>query len=69
MGMITYQPLQINAGDLLFNQKVIRGINLGGFLMEISDEEKNNAYKRVSDDLRDGGKIFGTDIVKEVTLD
>ena len=37
--------------------------------MEISDEEKNNAYKRVSDDLRDGGKIFGTDIVKEVTLD
>lgn len=37
--------------------------------MSISNEERQSNFKEVSDDLRDGGKIFGTTIAKEIALE
>lgn len=38
------------------------------WVCSLSDEERNKWFKFLADDLRDGGKIFGSKIIKEVTL-
>jgi len=35
----------------------------------VTADERQAIFQRVSNDLRDGGKIFGSTIVKEIALD
>ena len=54
---------------MLFNSKTISGFALYSFLTTLTEEERKTITQRVSDDLRDGGKIFGSTIVKEISLE
>ena len=69
VGNLTGQPLHLNSGDVLFRDKSVVGFLLTIWLGKITAEEKAHAFKTVSDDLRDGGKIFGSQIVKEIKLE
>ncbi|CDW85776.1 zinc-binding dehydrogenase family protein [Stylonychia lemnae] len=68
VGNQTGSTLNLNSGDILFNDKTISGFMLHRFLISIPAEERQKILQRVSDDLRDGGKIFGSTIVKEIPL-
>lgn len=52
----------------MFGQKKLEGFTLYSWVYTIPEEELNRYKKLVSDDLRDGGKIFGTTFVKELVL-
>ena len=65
---LTGQSVPINTGDVLFNDKRVSGFFLGRWLTTSSPETVGKAYKEVADDLASGGKIFGSQIVKEVPL-
>ena len=62
VGNLTSQPLGgFNSGDFIFNGKSVRAFFLWAYLAEeITPQEAAEWFKKVSDDLRDGGKIFGT---------
>jgi len=69
VGNLTHTPIPINSGDILFNSKIVSGLILFKWLTKITPEESHHWKKKVSDDLRDGGKIFGTQVVKTVKLE
>jgi len=69
VGNLTYQPLVLNSGNILFTGKTVRGLFLFRWMTEITKEERAQWFKIVADDLRDGGHIFGTKVAKIVPLD
>jgi hypothetical protein len=60
--------VSLNTGDLLFNNKTVSAFLLFVWLTQSSKETIANAHKVLADDLASGGKIFGSQIVKEVPL-
>lgn len=68
VGNLTGQKLLLNSGDILFNDKSVVGFYLSKWISVVGPEEAQRAFKAVSDDLRDGGKIFGTQIAREFQL-
>jgi len=54
---------------MLFKTKTMVGLYMPKWLARTPAEETNYWKKRISDDLRDGGKIFGSEVVKIVNLD
>jgi len=68
VGNLTYQPLILNSGNILFTGKTVRGLFLFAWMSAITKEEKAEWFKLVADDLRDGGHIFGTTTAKIVSL-
>eukprot|EP00347_Sterkiella_histriomuscorum_P001967 403369978 len=69
VGTLTEDPLIVNTGSILFQSKSIVAFSLFNYLQSLSNDERQAVFQRVSNDLRDGGKIFGTNIVKEVSLE
>ena len=54
------QNVPINTGDLLFNDKRIRGFLLTPWIDQSDQDTIENAKKILADDLASGGKIFGS---------
>lgn len=69
IGNLTHSDLVVKTSNVLFSGKVIRPYLLLHELVKMTQEHKDRHFKIVSDDLRDGGKIFGSKIVQEITLD
>lgn len=69
VGILGGNELVINSGNALFMKKSVITFNLGHYLKDISNEEREKIFTELSNDLRDGGKIFGTNIVKEIPLE
>eukprot|EP00347_Sterkiella_histriomuscorum_P012077 403369977 len=69
VGNLSGETLNLNSGNIIFSNKTVRGFLLTPYLKELTEEERQAAYKRLADDLRDGGKIFGTQIVKEISFE
>ena len=65
---LTGQSVPINTGDLLFNDKRISSFFLPIWVESSSEETVKKGHKELADDLASGGKIFGSHIVKEMTL-
>ena len=68
VGNLTGETLNIISGDLLFRNKSIVGFILFGYLLSIPKETRDAHFAEVSNDLRDGGKIFGSNVYKEFPL-
>lgn len=66
---LSQENLSLDTNDIVFNDKTLRAFNLFQWLATSSPETIKNAHTLIADDLAAGGKIFGTQIVKEVTLD
>lgn len=60
-------PLQTD--DLRWNAKTVEGLALFNWLEQISNEEKQNYFKAIADDVKNGSPLFGTNVVKEVNFD
>jgi len=69
VGNLSHSAIPINSGDILFNSKTITGLYLSKWATKITPEELLHWKKKVSDDLRDGGKIFGTQVIKTVKIE
>ena len=54
---------------MIGGRKTITGLFLEDFLTRITAEEKEHYLKYVVDDISDGGKIFGSNIVKSYPLE
>ena len=54
---------------MIGERKTITGLFLEDFLTRITAEEKEHYLKYVVDDISDGGKIFGSNIVKTYPLE
>ena len=54
---------------MIGGRKTITGLFLADFFTIISSEEREYYFKLVVDDISDGGKIFGSNIVKTYPLD
>lgn len=68
VGVLTQEPIPINSGNLLFTNKKAEALLLPTWFQTLSHEEKEKALKEVGDDLSSGGKIFGSNIYKELPL-
>ena len=53
---------------MIGGRKTITGLFLSDFLTLINEEEKEKYFKTVVDDISEGGKIFGSNIVKTYPL-
>ena len=65
---LSKEDVPFNTGDILFNNKKVSAFLLFKWLATSSEETLTNAKKVLADDLASGGKIFGSQIVKEVPL-
>ena len=69
LGCLSYNPyVTFNMVDLYRNKKEITGIMMYEWIGALTSEERQRIYKRVADDLKNGGKIFGTKVTKTVAL-
>ena len=68
VGVLTQEPIPINSGNLLFTNKKVEALLLTTWFYTLPHEEKQRALKEVGDDLSAGGKIFGSNIYKELPL-
>lgn len=66
---LSHQPVPIDTGHLMFTQKSIQGFTLFSWLLSVSHEERQKAFKTVAEDLgSNNGSIFGTNFTKELPL-
>lgn len=68
VGSLTGQDNTVTLADIAMWQKKVRGLGFNDWLAEQSQEEQERIKKWIADDLLNGGKIFGTSIVKTVPL-
>jgi len=69
IGNLSHTPLVLNSGDIIFGAKVTRGFILYRWWVKLTEEEKKSWTSVVTEDFKaDGAQIFGTHILKEVTL-
>eukprot|EP00347_Sterkiella_histriomuscorum_P016989 403351085 len=61
--------INISGDEILFKDKSVRSFLIFHWLTTITQEHKERVFKQVADDLKEGGLIFGSNIVKEITLD
>jgi len=61
--------VSVKAYDITFEAKQIRGFMAFQTYYSATEEEIDNYFKVIKDDLVSGGKIFGTTLVKEYSLD
>lgn len=69
IGNLTMANLDLNTTDVLFHNKTLRSYLMMHEMAVLPQQEKDRIFKIISDDLRDGGKIFGSKIVKEIELE
>ena len=66
---LTHEPVPIDSAHLMFNQKSITSFFMFAWIGEISEEERQNAFKQVADDLgKNGGAIYGSNFTRELPL-
>lgn len=68
IGCLSGQSIPFDSSDLIFNSKVIRGHILHDWLTKVSDADKQMYLKEVSDDLKTGGKLYGSVIARTLNL-
>ena len=64
VGNLTHSPGTFNTSDLLIRNKSIRPLLLFPWLFKISKEDKRKYLDIVARELEQGGKIFGSKVVK-----
>lgn len=70
MGNLAEEDLKIPAQNFYFQSKRVRGFFLERFLREELDEETQHKFFHcIAEDLKSGGKIFGTNVAKEMKLE
>jgi hypothetical protein len=62
VGSFTFEPVPANPADLIFNEKSIEGHFIFGWLQRQSQEELAKHVKEIHDDIKAGGKIYGSEI-------
>ncbi len=67
VGNLTFTPLVLSSGDMIFQAKSALSLYMPNWLKD-QGAEAPKLLMRVSDDLRDGGKIFGTHTCKTMKL-
>jgi len=70
VGNLASQDMKLCTTEFFMHNKKICGFNLERYLIEeINDDRRNEFKKLVQDDINAGGKLFGTTIAKEMSLD
>jgi len=70
LGSLSQKDLVLPASCFYFESKHIRGFFLERFIKEeLNDQEYKNFCGIIADDLKNGGKIFGTKCAKEMKLE
>lgn len=64
IGNFTYSELSVNSMNMLMGNKSIKAFMMGGWLFALPAEERKKTLDTVARDLEQGGKIFGSKIVK-----
>jgi hypothetical protein len=70
IGNLAEQDLKLSCSNFYFDSKRIRGFFLLRFLREeLDDDTRHKFFHFIAEDLKNGGKIFGTKIAKEMRLE
>lgn len=70
LGSLSQKNLVLPANCFYFQSKNIRGFFLERFMREeLSQQEYKDFCRIIADDLKNGGKIFGTKVAKEMKLE
>lgn len=68
VGNLSHQNVPLNTGNFIALNKSVSGFYLPRWLPTLTDEERLKYHELVSNDLRDGAKIFGSTTVKTLDL-
>jgi hypothetical protein len=68
VGNLTATPLPLDPGDMVFNMRTVKGLYFPAWFIKQGKEVTAKLLQTLSDDLRDGAKIFGTKTAKTVKL-
>lgn len=66
VGNLSSENLSMSPINFISTGNKLRGLNMFGYLY--NKEERDAHFSKVSNDFKDGGKIFGSDIYKELPL-
>jgi NADPH:quinone reductase-like Zn-dependent oxidoreductase len=69
VGNLTGKEISFSSIDLLLFRKKIDGMFFLNWVIEISEEERQKAFKAIADDLKNGGKKYGSKILKSRPLE
>lgn len=69
VGSLTNQRTTFESTDLRWSDKYIGGLHVLRWLGSLSDEERQKHFAFISEDIKNGGKIFGTAVSKTVPLE
>ena len=65
-GNLSEEKLVLDTRPFYRNEKTLQGVVLFFWINSITDEERSKYFKFVADDLKNGGKIFGTKVIKTI---
>ena len=68
VGNLSSENLSMSPINFISTGNKLRGLNMFGYLYSLTKEERDAHFTKVSNDFKDGGKIFGSDIYKELPL-
>jgi len=68
IGNLSHAPLVLNSGDIIFSAKVTRGFILHRWWAKLSEEDRKSWTNVVTEDFKAGAPVFGTHILKEITI-
>jgi len=68
IGSLTGEIIPLASWHLLFADKQIVPLLVFPWVLKMTPEERQAVFKQVTDDLKNGGKIFGSTIYKELLL-
>lgn len=67
-GNLTKTKVTIESQEFHWSDKQVVGLMMFRWVCSLTDDERNKWFKYVADDLKNGGQIFGSKIVKTVDL-
>ena len=68
-GNLTHQRISFEPGDFHWADKQIVGLMMFRWVCSLTQDERRKWFDYVADDLYNGGKLFGSKIVKTVALE
>lgn len=69
VGLLSSRNINLIAGNILYGEKTVRGFTIFKWIASKKGEERRRVHDMVAQDLKNGGKLFGSNYVKAVDLE
>lgn len=69
IGCLSTDPIPIKPREFLYGGKTVRSHTCPGWLMTLKPEDKQVYQEEILKDVKEGGKVYGTKIVKVYPLE